>query len=156
MPVQSLRPNFSMPSDTWPFWRRAVISGWVLVLSSDICLSSVYYSITSTWNYRDSAARGDMNNNRACSPHQLSDAHAHAHTTTTKKWFVFFGKFIHSKQLIHFHNFCNCIWLKHSHYNLSKTSHQPAPSQCLHSESAATPYRQYTPPSVHRCVPHAA
>ena len=33
---------------------------------------SVYYSITSTWNYKDSAARGDINNNRACSPHQLS------------------------------------------------------------------------------------
>ena len=39
---------------------------------------SVYYSITSTWNYKDSAARGDMNNNRACSPHQLSDTNAHA------------------------------------------------------------------------------
>ena len=109
---------------------------------------SVYYSITSTWNYKDSAARGDMNNNRACSQHQLSDAHAH---TITKNGLPFFGKFIHSKQL---HNFCNCIRLKHNHYNLSKTSHQPVPAQCLHSESAATPYRQYTPPSVHRCVFH--
>ena len=44
----------------------------------------LYYSITSTWNYRDSAARSDMNNNRA--PHQLSDAHAH---TTTKNGLPF-------------------------------------------------------------------